>query len=123
MSERSTGSQYDRKQVDGNGEQRRQQNEQSNNAGGQQGDAAGSMGAGSVGTGSLSHDNQQAQGMNPGPGGQGLANQSNHGQTQQQAGAASTSPEGGTANRAGNANESGSMGSTRRDDAPRRPQR
>ena len=153
MSERSMGSEFDRKRVDGNGEQRRQQNEQANQAGGQQGSSGGSLGAGpmtsardagleggavsnpprgdgdrdhnhqprdkgqsleqrSMGegprgaerdprVGAMSRDNQQAQGANPGPGNE----------------------RGGTANRPGDANGSGSMGSTRRDDPPRAPQR
>jgi hypothetical protein len=94
MSQRSTGSQFDRKQVEGRGEQRRQVNEQSNAAGGQQGETGGSM----------------DENIDP----KGLENEVNQGLAQQG---------GGSANRAGNANESGSMGSTRRDDAPRKAQR
>jgi len=112
MSERSMGSEFDRKRVDGNGEQRRQQNEQSNQAGGQQG-----------------------QGRAPAPGNEGLADQENHGLAQadprksvgpqrvKQAGNDAPVERGGTAKRPGDANGSGSMGSTRRDDPPRAPQR
>jgi hypothetical protein len=186
MGERSMGSEFDRKRVDGDGEQRRQQNEQSNQAGGQQGSSGGSLGAGPMtsardagmerGTfdetagdgdrdpnhqprdlkrsleqrsmgegprgaerdsrvGAMSRDNQQAQGRNPGPGNEGLAEQVNHGLAQadpqksvgpqrvEQAGNDAPVERGGTANRPGDANGSGSMGSTRRDDPPRAPQR
>jgi len=112
MSERSMGSEFDRKRVDGNGEQRRQQNEQSNQAGGQQG-----------------------QRRDPAPGNEGLADQENHGLAQadpqksvgpqrvEQAGNDASVERGGTSSRPGDANGSGSMGSTRRDDPPRAPQR
>ena len=143
MSERSMGSEFDRKRVDGNGEQRRQQNEQANQAGGQQGSSGGSLGAGPMTSardagmegGAMSRDNQQAQGRNPGPGNEGLADQVNHGLAQadpqksvgpqrvEQAGGDTPAERGGTANRPGDANGSGSMGSTRRDDPPRVPRR
>lgn len=150
MSERSMGSEFDRKRVDGNGEQRRQQNEQANQAGGQQGSSGGSLGAGPMTSardagmeggdrdgrvGAMSRDNQQAQGRNPGPGHEGLADPVNHGLAQadpqksvgpqrvKQAGNDAPVERGGTANRPGDANGSGSMGSTRRDDPPRAPQR
>jgi hypothetical protein len=143
MSERSMGSEFDRKRVDGNGEQRRQQNEQPNQAGGQQGSSGGSLGAGPMTSardagmeaGAMSRDNQQMQGRNPGPGNEGLADQVNHGSAQadpqksvgpqrvKQAGGDESVERGGTANRPGDANGSGSMGSTRRDDPPRAPQR
>lgn len=85
--------------------------------------------------GAMSRDNQQAQGRNPGPGNEGLADQVNHGLAQAdpqksvgpqrvtQAGNDTPVERGGTANRPGDANGSGSMGSTRRDDPPRAPQR
>ena len=143
MSERSMGSEFDRKRVDGNGEQRRQQNQQSNQAGGQQGSSGGSLGAGPMTSardagmegGAMSRDNQQAQGRNPGPGHEGLAEQVNHGDAQadprksvgpqrvKQADDDTPVERGGTANRPGDANGSGSMGSTRRDDPPRAPRR
>jgi len=160
MSERSMGSEFDRKRVDGNGEQRRQQNEQSNQAGGQQGTSGGSMGAGPVTNpprdnsdrdskhgprdygqsleqrsmgegprgaerdgrvGAMSHDNQQMQGRNAGPRDQGLADQVNQGLTQ--ADPEKSTGSRGSSNAPGDANGSGSMGSTRRDDAPRAPRR
>jgi hypothetical protein len=143
MSERSMGSEFDRKRVDGNGEQRRQQNEQSNQAGGQQGSSGGSLGAGPMTSahdagleaGALSRDNQQMQGRHPGPDDEGLANQENQGRAQadpaksvgpqrvKPAGGDRDAQRGGSANRPGDANGSGSMGSTRRDDPPRAPQR
>jgi len=106
MSERSMGSEFDRKRVDGNGEQRRQQNEQSNQAGGQQGTRGGSMGAETV--------------SNP-PRDQGLADQVNQGLAQ--ADPEKSTGSRGSSNTPGDANGSGSMGSTRRDDAPRAPRR
>jgi hypothetical protein len=174
MSERSIGSEYDRKKVAGEGEARRQPNEQPLQAGGQQGSSGGSLGAGpmagapwgdgdrdadhqprdkgqsleqrSMGegptgasrdgrVGAMSRDNQQAQGEHPGPGHEGLAEQLNQGLAQgepekstgpqrvKQAGSDKSVERGGTANRPGDANGSGSMGSTRRDDPPRAPQR
>jgi hypothetical protein len=101
-----------------------------------------SMGEGPVGAsrdprvGAMSRDNQQAQGEHPGPGHEGLADHVNQGLAQadpaksvgpqrvRQAGGNDAPVErGGTANRPGDANGSGSMGSTRRDDPPRAPQR
>jgi len=118
MSERSTGSQYDASKVDGNGEQRRQQNQQSNQAGGQQGASGGSMGAGPV---SNPPRDPSGRDSNPGPRDQGLADQVNQGLTQ--ADPQKTPGTKGSSNSPGDANGSGSMGSTRRDDAPRAPRR
>lgn len=143
MGERSMGSEYDRKKVDGNGEQRRQQNAQSNAAGGQQGSAGGSMGEGpttsardaGMEAGAMSRDKPRAQGRDPRPGDEGLADQVNHGLAQadpgksvgpqrvEQAGGEGKVERGGTASGPGDANGSGSMGSTRRDDPPRVPRR
>jgi len=106
MSQRSMGSEFDRKRVDGNGEQRRQQNQQSNQAGGQQGTSGGSPGG-------------QMQDRNAGSRDQGLADQVNQGLTQADPENSVGSSNGGP----GEANGSGSMGSTRRDDAPRAPRR
>jgi len=111
MSERSMGSEFDRKRVDGNGEQRRQQNAQSNQAGGQQGTSGASMG----------HDSEQMQGPDAGPRDQGLADQVNQGLAQ--ADPEKSTGSRGSSNAPGDANGSGSMGSTRRDDAPRAPRR
>ena len=125
MSERSMGSEFDRKRVDGNGEQRRQQNEQSNQAGGQQGSSGGSLGAGPM-------TSARDAGMEDN---EGLADPVNHGAAQadsqksvgpqrvKQAGNDTPVERGGTASRPGDANGSGSMGSTRRDDPPRAPRR
>ena len=122
MGERSIGSEYDREKVAGHGEARRQQNEQTNQAGGQQGSSG--MGDGPRGAerdgrvGAMSRENQQAQGEHPGPGEEGLADQLNHGRAQGDP--AKTT---GTSNRPASPNGSGSMGSTRRDDPPRAPRR
>ena len=134
MSERSMGSEFDRKRVDGGGEQRRQQNQQSNQAGGQQGSSGGSLGAGPM-TSARDAGMEGGAVSTPGPGREGLADQVNHGLAQadpqksvgpqrvKQAGNDAPAESGGTANRPGDANGSGSMGSTRRDDPPRAPQR
>ena len=100
-----------------------------------------SMGEGPVGAsrdgrvGAMSRDNQQMQGQNPGPRDEGLADEVNQGLAQADP-AKSVGPqrgddtrEGKASDRAGSssgpgdANGSGSMGSTRRDDAPRAPRR
>jgi len=132
MSERSTGSQYDAGKVDGRGEQRRQQNEQSNQAGGQQGASGGSMGAGPV---SNPPRDDSGRDSKHGPRDEGLADQVNQGLAQADP-AKSVGPQrvddtrerkasdrAGSSNSPGDANGSGSMGSTRRDDAPRAPRR